>query len=301
MSLDLEDRDLAPLLARLQPYARDLLRRSGVHAVRLHADSVTPEHLLSVLLDDPDSAAHAAILHAFADPATISSEALAISPGLMIVASGSTLPFSPRCVEALARARRRSEAAGAASVELGDVLLEAVRGLDPAAREALHAAGLVAAGTPSPEPATPSPGLFKHFTTPAKRALSAANRVAAGEHAAAISPAHLLLGCLAEEPANSVAGGITVHRARAILAGRTADASAPQARLLKADAALLGLLGGVQPGSDSLGLLARFLSPETPELALILTRSKVTAAFLERARGAFQDPGTVQDTPTPRR
>ncbi|HEV8113439.1 MAG TPA: Clp protease N-terminal domain-containing protein [Planctomycetota bacterium] len=303
MSLDPDDPELAPLLARLAPYTRSLVGRAGTQAMRLHADTVTPEHLLSVLVDDPESAAHAAILHAFADPATISSEALAISPGLMVVASGSTLPFSPGAVDVLARAHRRSRESAADEVEVGSLLIEAAASVEPGARDALRAAGLAAAGearAPGPD-SRPSAGFFKRFTTPAKRALSAANRFAAGERAAAISPAHLLLGCLAEEPANAAAGGLSVHRARAILSGRTVDDRDPEPRRLQADPSLLRFLRGVEPGSSSLGLLARFLSNETPELAGILTRSKVTAAFLERAREAFQDPETVKEPPTPRR
>jgi len=303
MSLDSDDPELAPLLARLEPYARSLVFRAGVHALRLHADAVSPEHLLSVLVDDPESAAHAAILHAFADPATISSEALAISPGLMVVASGSTLPFSPGAVDVLVRAHRHSLESGADEVEVGSLLREAACSLDPGARNALRSAGLTAAGesrAPMAD-ARPSAGLFKRFTTPAKRALSAANRFAAGERAAAISPAHLLLGCLAEDPGVAAAGGVSLHRARALLAGRTVDDRDPEPRLLEADPSLLRFLRGVGPGANSLALLARFLSAETPELAGILTRSKVTAPLLARAREAFQDPETVKDAPTPRR
>jgi hypothetical protein len=301
MSLDLADRDLAPLLGRLRPYARALLARAGDHALRLHADVVSAEHLLSTLMDDEESAAHRAVLHAFADPATISDEALAISPGLMVVASGSTLPFSARAANVLARAHAQRAASGL--VEVRDLLEHAERELADPLREALRARGYAGpgggaerndAGAPPPL----GPELFRHFSTPAKRALSAANRLAAGERARSIAPAHLLLGCLREEPD---AAGIAVHRVREALAGRSADESAPRPRSLPPDRGLLELLEGIPEGSDSLALLARFHAAATPELAAILVRSKVTAAFLERARAGFRDPDDVKAPAPPRR
>jgi ATP-dependent Clp protease ATP-binding subunit ClpA len=303
MSLDFEDRELAPLLARLHPHARDLLARAGVQALRLHADGVSPEHLLTALMDDPHCAAHAAVLHAFADPATISDEALAISPGLMVVASGSTLPFSPRAAEAIARARSRSLAEGKREVAVADLLAQAVLGLDEGARDSLRAAGLrTAADSRSAGPAPPlGSAVFKFFSASAKRVLSAANRLAAAERATAISPAHLLLGCLKEDAEVASEAGLSFHRARTLLAGRMADESSPHPRSLPPDPALVEFLRGVSAGSDSLELLARFHSGRTPELAGILTRSKVTTVLMDRARQAFRDPDPMQDPGPPRR
>jgi ATP-dependent Clp protease ATP-binding subunit ClpA len=303
MSLDTEDRELAPLLARLHPHARDLLTRAGMQALRLHADSVSPEHLLTALMDDLHGAAHAAVLHAFADPATISDEALAISPGLMVVASGSTLPFSPRAAEALARARARSLVEGNREVGVGDLSAQAELGLDEEARDSLRAAGFRTAADPrSDHPAPPlGSAVFKSFSAPAKRVLSAANRMAAAENATAIAPAHLLLGCLKEDAEVAGAAGLSFQRARALLAGRMADASPPRPRSLPPDPALIEFLRGVATGSDSLELLKRFHSGATPELAGILTRSKITTVLLDRARQAFRDPDPVQEPGPPRR
>ncbi len=303
MSLDLADRELAPLLARLHPHARELLTRAGVHALRLHADSVSPEHLLTALMDDPDCAAHAAVLHAFADPATIADEALAISPGLMVVASGSTLPFSPRAAEAIARARSRALAEGYREVAVGDLLAQAELELDEGVRDSLCAAGLrKATDSRSEGPAPPlGSAVFKSFSASAKRVLSAANRMAAAERATAISPAHLLLGCLKEDAEVASTVGLSFHRARTLLAGRMADESSPRPRSLPPDPALIEFLRGLAAGSDSLELLARFHSGKTPELAGILTRSKVTTLLMDRARQAFRDPDTMQDPAPPRR
>lgn len=303
MSLDLEDRELAPLLGRLHLYARFLLARAGLHALRLHADAVTPEHLLSALMDDAGSAAHAAVLHAFADPATISDEALAISPGLMVVASGSTLPFSPRATLVLSRARSISLGTGRKEVLLLDLVGQAEKSLDEALRGALREAGLSTIPDSTPEGHEPPLGsaVFKSFSAGAKRALSGANRMAAAEHAPSISPAHLFLAGLKEDPDLAASLGVSFHRARALLAGRTADESAPAPRTMPPDPALLAFLRDLEPGSDSLDLLARFHSGATPELAGILNRSKVTAALLERVRAAFRDPEPVQDPAPPRR
>lgn len=303
MSLDLDDRELAPLLGRLHPYARFLLARAGVHALRLHADVVTPEHLLSTLMDDPGSAAHAAVLHAFADPATISDEALAISPGLMVVASGSTLPFSPRAAMAISRARSSAIGEGRNEVLPLDLVAQAERALDEKLRGSLREAGLSTVSDSLPESPEPLLGsaVFKSFSAGAKRALSAANRMAAAERASAISPAHLLLAGLKEDPDLAASIGLSFQRARALLAGRTADESAPAPRTLPPETALLEFLRPLEPGSDSLDLLARFHSGATPELGGILNRSKVTAALLERVRAAFRDPEPVQDPAPPRR
>ena len=282
----------------LAPYARSLLDRAGTHALRLHADVVTPEHLLSTLMEDASCAAHAAVLHAFADPATIAAEALALSPGLMVVASGSTLPFSPRAVSVLIRARSSVLAAGASEVGVADLLVRAAEALDERARASLRGAGFSMGAGPAGEdsPGAAGPALFKVFSPASRRALSAANRLAAGERRSAISPAHLLLGCLMEDARLAESLGFSFHRARSLLGADTADESAPIPRRLPADPALISFLGGLPHGSDSLALLARFLAGGTPELAQILVRSRVTPALLERARGAFRDPAGAESS-----
>ena len=84
----------------LEPYARGLLQAAGAHALRLHAETVSPEHLLWALMDDPSAAAHAAVLHAFADPGTIADEVLAVSPGLLVVAFAALVLRASRAASA---------------------------------------------------------------------------------------------------------------------------------------------------------------------------------------------------------
>ena len=296
MGLDTNDPRLSRSRGRLQPYAAYLLDRAGVHALRLHADTVTPEHLLSALMDDSDSAACAAVLHAFADPETISSEALAISPGVMVVASDSTLPFSPLGMQALLRTRDLAAQHGQSEVNERHVLLESALALDATLLQALRAAGLrtetlaldlgpaggVAVALDGP--------LFKFFSLTAKRSLSAANRTAAGLDLRSISPAHLVLGCLKTEESLGTLAGLTFHRARMVLGSRTADESSPVRRNILPDEALIAFLETISNGASSLTLLAHFLAGGTPELAQILARHKVHADLLDRARGAFEDP-----------
>jgi ATP-dependent Clp protease ATP-binding subunit ClpA len=289
MSLDLADASLAPLLRRLAPYARGLLEGAGRHALHLHADFVTPDHLLTTLMADESCAAHAAVLHAFADPATIAEEALAISPGWMVVASGSTLPFSARATGVLASASGRADREGEEEVGLGTLRTESEAALDEDLRTALRAAGYAGTILPAPSPERASQA-SRRFTTAAKRALSAANRLAASEHADSISPAHLFLASLLEDSGEAAGAGIAFPRARAVLAGRTKDASAPAERILPPDPSLVRFLSDLPASAGSLDLLRRFHGGVTPELAAILDRSKVNAAYLDRARGSFHDP-----------
>jgi ATP-dependent Clp protease ATP-binding subunit ClpA len=292
MSLDVADPALAPLLRRLGSRARELLEQTGRHALHLHADAVTPDHLLSTLMADEDCAAHAAVLHAFADPETIAEEARAISPGWMVVGSGSTLPFSTKAAAALASAGASTAKDGGGEVGLAVLLRESEALLDEDLRSALRTAGYVGPPSPASTPARSEgdPGKAGRFTSAAKRALSGANRMAASEKADSISPAHLFLASLLEDAAQAAAAGIGFPRARSVLAGRTRDSSAPVERMLPPDASLLRFLSDLPEGADSLALLLRFHAGPTPELAAILNRSKVNAAFLERAQGSFRDP-----------
>ena len=291
MSLAL-DRELERSLARLAPYARDLVHRAAQHALRLHAEAVTPDHLLSTLMDDEGCAAVAAVLHGFADPRTISEEALALSPGVMVVGSASTLPFSTAALGALGRARERS--AGEAEVGVEAVLWAAVEALPADLRARLESGGLReppgAAGSPAPAAAAPPEPFFRRFGADAKRALSAANRSAASLGLAAIGPAHLVLGCLQGAEALAARAGLPFARARLLLADRTADDVPPPERPLPADPALGAFLSGLPEGASSLDLLARYLAGGTPELAQVLARQKLSPELIARARVAFRDP-----------
>jgi hypothetical protein len=296
MSLDSSDSRLARSRARLQPYADEMLERSALHALRLNADVVTPDHLLSTLMADPDCAACALVLHAFADPPTIAAEALAISPGVMVVASDSTLPFSPLGLRALLAARELARARLEAEVDDFHLILEssAVMGVD--VLEALRTSGFdpealrSEVGSHDPAPLPESGPLFKHFSMRAKRALTNANHLAASFKLEAISPAHVFLACLKEGERMSSLSGLTFQRARLVLAGRTADVTLPTPRPIPPDESLITFLEGLPDQAGTIAFMARFLAGSTPELAQILTRHKITPELLERSLAAFQDP-----------
>ena len=301
MTLDRNDPELERMRSRLAPYARTLLDRAGEHAARLHADMVTLEHLLAVVLEDEDSAAHQLVLHAFADPATIAGETLAISPGVMVVAADSTLPFSTRGVVALRRARELAVEARADEVGASELLLGAREELEDAAREMLDAAGFRAAaaersaqagagGEPGGSKIDADGPLFRHFSMTAKRSLSAANRGAAQAGQRAISPAQVLIGCLRTDEALGEETGVTWQRARMLLASHSEDPTPVPQRELPADAGLRGFLGGLGDGADSLTLLGAMRTRGPTELAEILVRHKISEELLERALGAFRDP-----------
>jgi ATP-dependent Clp protease ATP-binding subunit ClpA len=299
MSLDLDHAELAPLAARLAPYARGLLERSGRYAAFLHADEVGVEHLLCTLMADEDCAAHRVVLHAFADPGTLSEMALATASGILVVGSRCALPFSPRGVKALFGARELAAARGETEVGPGHLLLCATRELEAQARSDLERAGFDGTGlegslapTRPERAATRAGALFKHFTQDAKRALSTAGRSTQQVGQAAISPAHIAAACLVVDHDLEQRAGLSPAQARRALRTHTADPTPPPARRLAPDRVLLDFLAGLPEGAESLDLLDRCLAGLTPELAQHLVRNKVTRALLERSRGVFRDPGT---------
>lgn len=296
MSLDVADARVAASLRRIKPYARELIERAGKHALRLHSDVVSPDHVLSTLMDDPECAACAAVLHTFADPATISGEALAISPGVMVVGSSSTLPFSTLGLAAIVRARERAVREHATEVSEQHLFVEALAGLPPRLVQALVAAGLQATDLDAAgalawsTPVTADGPLFKHYSAGAKRCLSAANHLAAGFSLSSISPAHLALASLQIHERLAARVGLRFPRARLVLAAHTADDTPPPPRILAPDAGLVAYLAALPEGADSLTLLEHCLTSASPELAQILTRHKVRPEVLIRARGVFHDP-----------
>ncbi|TDJ71732.1 MAG: hypothetical protein E2O39_07900 [Planctomycetota bacterium] len=293
MSLDTEAPGLARAIARLHAHVGVLLERAGQRALRLHADEVTLEHLVGAVMEDEECAASQAVLHAFADPETLSVELLALSPGVMVVSSASTLPFSPRAFEALVGARDDAAERGADEVTEAVLLLHSARHLPEDVRAAFAEAGygeerlsaqpgqgLVAASGP----------LFKHFSTAGKRALSNANKASARAREDSIGPGQLFLACLEVAPALAGDSGLGAARARAALAGRTADPTPPAPRLIPPDERLLAFLGRLPAGGGSLALLHACHGAGTEEMRELLVRHKVTEALLARAMGAFEDP-----------
>lgn len=283
--------------ARLAPYARASLARAEGLARRLHAEELVPEHWLAALLADEDCGATRIVLHAFADPATIGVEVLALCPGIMVVGSGRTLPFSMRALAALRNARVLAAARGAASLEPGDLCLAASRELDArvAARLAplegtdLAAAGEAAAAS-GPALAVPTRSLFKNYTQAGLRALGASARAAGTAGRAAIAPAHLVLGCLEVDEELRERTGLTAGRARLAFAGLDEDATPLPDRDLTASRELVELLRSLPDASGTVAAMGWFLSAGSGELVAVLKRQKVNWALFERCRDTFTDP-----------
>ena len=292
MTLVLDDdakQALAPLGSRL----RSLIDTAHDEAVRLHSSELTVEHLLCAAMRDEDCAAYDVVCHAFADPDTIYEETLALAPGLLVVASASTLPFSPGSVLALHAAYSAAREAGT-EVDTSRVLAEARAASSEGQRQTLD--GLGFRSSDLPEPASP-PGwprdagsFFASFDETAKRAVSGSNRVANSLRSRSIAPAHLLLGCLQADESLASRTGLTFSRARMALAHDHEDATPAEARDLRLGADLRSFLSGLPAGSDTLAFLAALHSPATEDVSNLLGRHKVSADLLKRSEGAFTDP-----------
>lgn len=281
--------------ARLHPHARKLLDRAAHDALQLHADEVGPEHLLSTLMLDEDCAAQRVVVHAFADPETVADEARSISAGILISGSSSALPFSALGVRALRGARARAARRGDDEIGVAHLALAAFDELEADVRELFASSGWTPAGLEALVPAgagvvREEGHLFRHFSDDGKRALSAAAKLARASAVRSISAAALFQACLQYEARLERACGMPASRARIALRGRLDDPSQVEGGPLAPDEALAELLAGLPERADSLDLLAALQADGTAELATILARHKVTAALLQRARGAFRDP-----------
>jgi Clp amino terminal domain, pathogenicity island component len=276
---------------RLQPYGLRLVEQAAELALRLHADEVGAEHLLCALMADEDCAAYRAAVYAFADPPTVGEEALAMAAGILISGSAASTPFSTGAVRALEAARDQALALSEAQARPGHLLEAAVAALPDELRAEVLDAGYRGAETAAAPRSVPVPGgLFRIYSESAKKALSAAARLARQEHSDAIGPAHLALACLLEEPELARQRGLSASRARMIFRGRFSDPTPTERRALAPDESFTAFLAGLERASGSLELLARFHAGGTPELAKLLARHRLIPALLERAAGAFADP-----------
>lgn len=282
---------------RLAAHARSTLERAEALALRLHADEVVPEHWLAALLEDEDCAATRIVLHAFADPATIGAEVLALCPGIMVVGSGRTLPFSVRGVRALRAARRGAAARGADTLEVGDLFTAACAELELRARERLEPLAGVALGAGGePDPASGGQALsaegtlFRNYSPAGLRALGASARAAGGLGRAAIAPAHLLLGALEVDEGLRARTGLTASRARLALSGQDEDPTPLSPRPLPWGSELETLVAALPEGSETSAVLGWLLERGKSELVLLLQRQKVTPALYARCRTSFRDP-----------
>lgn len=311
MTLLRTDPAVARILEGLAPYARETLERAARHARRLHAKELTSPHVLVTLLRDEEAAATRIVLHAFADPTTIATEAMALCTGIMVVGSGQTLPFSVEGVRTVHDARALAADEGRAEVAPAHVFRAAYERLGDAAREALGRAGLAEASALSESAATPGPdetpltpgrdegdALFHVYDQDARRALGAACRVAARLGRESISPAHLVLACLELDEGLRQRTGLTGSRARMVLTDVDADDTPPEAGTIGFAAELVELLdplvaGGpvrTDDGHDTVALLGVLLRHGSDEVRSLLERQKVTRAFFERVHAGFHDP-----------
>jgi len=280
---------------RLSPYLRHALEAAHVRALEIHADELAREHLLERILADDDSALHAAVLDAFADPEGMAVESLALSPGILVVGAGEATPFSTLAISAVRGARKLAVARGADQITLHEVLFSSARQLPAEALASLVAAGLnldAAAMEHSGRESTirQSGHLFHAFTSDARKMLVAAARDATRAGEPSISPARLLLACLQADRELGELCGLTSHRARLLLDGRTTDPTPAPQRELPADPLLTAFLAALPAGAGSIDVALHLLREPKHELAQILLRQKVGEERLIAAREAFSDP-----------
>jgi ATP-dependent Clp protease ATP-binding subunit ClpA len=262
-------------------------------ALSLHADAVSPEHLICVLLSDEESALSALVEHAFADPETLHQDALALAPGILVVGSGATRPFSVRAVWAARRAVELAEGAGLSRVSPACVLKAACEELSPEALAQLNESGcdprIVALEGERGELPTGA-HLFHPFNDEARRTLTSASRLASKVNRETLTPADLVAGALSEDAELARSFGADAASAAALLRPFAEDTTPPEQRALGDDEELTRLWSSLSEEAGSLEVLDAILREPQEELAQVFLRQKVTAALLERSRETFVDP-----------
>jgi len=286
------DSSIAPQVEHLHPYLKTGLERAATRALRLHAEYITLEHLVGALMEDEWSAAYDVVEHAFADPETLSKELLALSPGVMVVGSHATLPFSVLALRAL---RRTVAERGDPEQKVEPVAIAraAVAALPQDVQGALAEAGYRGAGATSQnvqdvEVDHSSP--FKHFAKESLQLLSRANTAAEAAREPSIGPAQLVLAAVTGWDEVRRECGLSTTGARSVLQGKTADPTPAPERALSIDEELETFLGQLAPGAGSIAVLSACHSAGTAELMELLLRHKVTTALLERCAATFEDP-----------
>ena len=275
------------------PYL-EAARLSAVElALSLHADDVSREHLVCVLLGDEESALCELVEQAFADPETLHQDALALAPGILVVGSGATKPFSVRAVHAARRAVELAQGAGLSRVTPACVLKAACAELSSEALAELRGSGCdPAVVTLTGEQGTLPTGshLFQPFNDEARRTLTSASRLAAKAERGALSPADLVAGALSEDAELARSFGADAASAAALLRPFAEDITPPEERELRDDEELTRLWSNLPVEAGSLEVLDVILREPEEELAQVFLRQKVTAELLERSRTTFEDP-----------
>ncbi len=306
MSLDLSSSSAQGLADKLAPYAQQLLHRAAKHAHRLFADEIVPEHLLTTMMADDDCAAYHAVIFAFADPQTIGRELLALSPGILVVSSAHSLPFSPFGVRALFRARKlafdRSED------EVGPIHLmsAAFDELDRSLTDKLVAAGFDRTTLSTDAEIKPvndssislEDALFASFGEETRRILGVAGKLARQNQREAISPAHLLGACVQRQPVLAGRAKLNAMQLSSTIGHDDADESSPAPRAIRLEKSMLDFLAAVPPsesGLSSLDLLRGFWHHGSGEVRDILKRNRVTPELIERVAGSYKDPETTAE------
>ncbi|MFT5291187.1 MAG: hypothetical protein ACI8QS_003594 [Planctomycetota bacterium] len=299
-ALDLTNPNVARDVARLGSGARSALEAAAHHALHLHAEELTAEHLLSSMFLDESVGASRFVLFAFADPETLAIETLALSPGIMVIGSGRSLPFSVRGVRALVAARARAATAGAASVCPGDLLVCAMAELDPELQGVLGSVGLSLSSLDIDGPAAPDTRpegvplpaegpLFQHFSQDARQTLGSASRAATQWNRKAISPAHLVFGALKADEILAEGLGLSSSRIRMALGGRDEDLTPIEHRLLGLDRPMQALLAALGDDAGTISILGYLLSNGSEEIRLLLQSQRITSELFERTQGSFVD------------
>lgn len=297
--LELEDAKTRNVTDRLGPYALRRLEEAARFALQLHAEELTSEHLLASLLLDESAGASRMILHAFADPATIAGEVMALCPGILVVGSGRSLPFSVLAVRGLEDARAQAARRALGAVTTNEILWAVIEVMGSRQRNALRAAGYRADevlaeksdGDETEAASVPAEGpLFHHFDNQALRALGAACRLASKLERPAIGPVHVLLACLELDESLRGRSGLNPVRVRGVFGAEDHDTTPLAPRALSTSNELSELLGNLEHGASTLEILGRILTDGTDELRLLLVQQKVTPELYGRSANAFPDP-----------
>lgn len=295
------DKELQAHHARLAPYASYLLEQAQARAHWMHAEQLSLEHLMGSLMTDEDCAAYRTVLHGFGDPETLATEFLAISPGILVVSSSRSLPFSPSGVASAFRALELARELGSSGVRPGHVLWACAEHLDKSVRTEIDAAGFdakalrskLATGPTSDDGPTLGASVFHAFDNESRKALSRACRTALRFEREAITPVHLLLAILEVRTDELNSAGMTMAGAHSILRGKDEDSASCESGKLAPAENLTAFLEAVPNGADSLALLSHAISSEHLELTQILRRNKVTPQLVERARKILSDPDSA--------
>ncbi|MFT5285117.1 MAG: hypothetical protein ACI8TQ_001278 [Planctomycetota bacterium] len=292
-------------LAKLAPYARHIFDLAAEHALSLFADEIAPEHLLSTMMADDECAAYHAVIYAFADPQTIGRESLALSPGILVVSSSHSLPFSPTGVDALFAARKLALETKQEHVTPAILMLAAFDQLAPALMQKLIGAkfdrtklGTHAQSTDTVEQSSISEedALFACFAETTRRALGLACKIAKQNQRETISPAHMIGACAQRQNELADHGGLNAMQLSSLIGGDDADLNSPPPRPIPLDADLQSFLRELpsEPaGISSLALLDGFCRQGTGEVQGILKRSRISSELIQKIAASYTDPPSV--------